>query len=238
MPRSSLGWMAMAVTVLLVPGTPGAQTLYRCGNQYQDTPCEAGKPGKRVSGGAPRAAAAPSAAVDGDCSRRGERALQIIWAREAGATEDQQLAKAGASGEAAGQRHLIQAVYEKRGSAASIRAAIESDCLAEKEKIRQAQAMSAAAAKLMQEVPGQEHGIPAAPSSPASERVATTQSSGAETSASARAAEEMRKRECSRMRDELAALRDQQRRGGNAATMESFRDQRRSLERSLSSAGC
>jgi hypothetical protein len=40
------------------------------------------------------------------------------------------------------------------------------------------------------------------------------------------------------MRNELSAVRDQQRRGGSAATMESLTDQRRALERSLTSNGC
>ena len=238
MRSSYLGWMAVVAAVLCVAGSIGAQTLYRCGNQYQDTPCEAGKPGKRVSGGATRATT-PDAAVDGDCSRRGERALQIIWAREAGATEEQQLAKAPPSGSEGGaHRRLIQAVYARRGSAPSIRAAIESDCMAEKEKVRQAQAMSAAAAKLMQELPAEERG--AAGQSPQAEtpRVAAAQPSAEGASGTSQAAEEMRQRECSRLRNELAGVRDQQRRGGSASTMESLGDQRRTLERSLGSGGC
>jgi hypothetical protein len=239
MRSSSPGWLAVAATLLLMPGTIGAQTLYRCGNQYQDRPCEAGKPAKRIAGGATRSAATPAVPLDGECSRRGERALKVVWAREAGATEAQQLAQAPASAtEGSEQRRLVQAVYARRGSAPDIRAAIEADCMAEKEKVRQAQAMSAAAAKLMQDLPAEERTAAGQPANVTAQRVTAAQAAAEEASGAARAAEDARLRECSRTRNELSAVRDQQRRGGSAATMESLTDQRRALERSLTSNGC
>src|SRR4030067_762715 len=119
-----------------------AQKMYRCGNVYQDRPC-AGEQQKIIgSTGAASASAAP--AVEGHCAQRGANAQKIMWAKETGRTEEMQLSAA-SSGE---ERKLIAEVYRKRGPSVEVRAAIEADCTAERQRAAQAAALIEAAAKL------------------------------------------------------------------------------------------
>src|SRR3954466_16070192 len=77
----------------LVCATAGAQQMYRCGKAFQDTPCD----GNQQINSAPAAAAgnagrSSQGALNVGCTRRGEEAQKIVWAKEAGRTEEQQLA--------------------------------------------------------------------------------------------------------------------------------------------------
>ena len=229
-------WVITAALLLSNPTT--AQTLYRCGNQYQDKPCEKGEPAKRISAGAKRTASAATPASDAECARRGERALKIVWARETGATAEQQLAEVPSS--APDQQRLVTAVYEKRGSAPEIRAAIEADCMAEKEKLKQAQAMAAAAAQMMEKVPSDMRPAPA-PATVSTGAAAPGVVQGDQKAAEAaerRFREEQHLKTCARLREDMATTRSQQRAGGDASTMDNLNERRRWLERSLASEGC
>ncbi|WP_428718697.1 hypothetical protein [Undibacterium curvum] len=116
------------VAMLLSAATPllMAQNLYRCGNSYQDKPCDPGQksqiigtlPGNGNSGN-------PRAILDGECTRRGEEAKKIIWMREGGATQDALLADA----KTEERRKLISDIYAQRGNSSDVRSAIEKDCM-------------------------------------------------------------------------------------------------------------
>jgi hypothetical protein len=223
------------------------QTMYRCGNKYQDSPCESGE-GSRIgkTSSAPQAQAQPQGrsqaqfqteADAAECSSRGKDSLKISWAREAGATAEKQIAEVDKKGlssrQAAQEKRLIAAVYEKRGSSMSIRSDIEGECIAEKEKVRQAQTLAAAAAKLMQDVPSD--AAPSRPESVTSEQhtVARSQSDNG----SSRTQEE-HKLTCSRLTSQLTSVKSEQHGGASANRMNKLNDSKRELEKALRSEGC
>ena len=205
-------------------GQPAAQTMYRCGKQYQDRPCDAGQQGRAVGSATTGAGGGTS---DAECRQRGERALQVIWAREGGTTADAALSQAGS----ADQRALVQQVYARRGSSSQIRAAIEADCVAQKEREAQAAAMVKAMGL---------SGSPQQPAQPAAQPTgedaaaveARRQRLAAENEAAAR------KATCSQLNAEMQRNVSAQRTGGSVATMERLNDQRRDIERRVREAGC
>ena len=106
-----------------------AQRMYRCGNAYQDRPCEGAQPpGKELRDFSGSAAPANRPVADPQCARLGEEAVKIVWARESGATREQQIAAN------AQNQPLIDSVYYKRGSAPELRTAIEAECMAETQR--------------------------------------------------------------------------------------------------------
>ena len=229
----TLAYALCALALTSVPAVAG-QTMYRCGNNYQDTPCEGGGQMKRI--GKTSAAVQPEAQataeaqapVDAECASRGQSSLKIVWAREAGATLERQLGEATTPR----QRRLVTSVYEKRGSAPSIRSQIEAECQAEQEKLKQAQALAMAAAKLQEGLP---QDAPAASSLvTSSERVPEVRRS-AQTASTGEAGKSA---SCVRLRDSMESLRQQQRAGGNAAAMERMSQQKRNLESVMRTNGC
>lgn len=120
---------AAAIAALLL-ALPAAAQMYRCGNAYQDRPCE-GEPGKVIGSGSPSSSSSGSYA---ECNLRGEKAQKISWIRETGVMEEKQLASA----KSYADKKLIQEVYQRRGTAVEIRAAVEADCRDEKDRAAQA----------------------------------------------------------------------------------------------------
>jgi hypothetical protein len=216
--------IAVCAAFLTAPLTAVAgQTMYRCGNNYQDSPCENDQPSSRIgktSSSTPAQAQSPpqnqaqSQAAIAECTNRGKDSLKISWTREAGATAEKQLAELDTKGlssrQAAYEKRLISSVYEKRGSSVSIRSDIEADCMAEKEKIKQAQVLAAAAAKLIEDVPSDA-------ASGKGAAVTTEQKSVQIRADSDRSdpAQEMHKQTCARLTRELKSVRNQQRAGSS-----------------------
>ena len=128
----------------------GAQKMYRCGSTYQETPCTGNQQGKEISAAGP--VRAQPAGADAACAQRGAASQKIVWAREAGATAEKALAdvegKSLSRNQKEEEKRLIADVYQKRGSAPEIRAAIEADCMADKLLQSQAAALEQAAARL------------------------------------------------------------------------------------------
>src|SRR5688572_13577797 len=79
---------------MLTAGMATAQTMYRCGSNYQDRPCDAGLKGKPV-GRATSPTEAPATAASGaatpECRQRGQDSLAVVYAWEGGATPDRQI---------------------------------------------------------------------------------------------------------------------------------------------------
>lgn len=206
-----------------------AQKMYRCGNTYQDRPCAGEQPGRVIGGtGTPQTAVARPA-VDPYCALRGEKARMIVWARESGHTEEMQLSAANHPEE----RTLIGEVYRKRGSSGEVRAAIEADCMDERQRAAQAAALIDAAARLQGQSP------PGATSSRSAAREidpAAAEQQQRESAAREEAA--ARKFRCDRIAKRLESIKNDQRTGGSIAAMDRLRQQKREIGNEWSQAGC
>jgi hypothetical protein len=212
-----------------VAGQAEAQTMYRCGKQFQDRPCDAGQPSRTIGNANPSAAtAAANPALPRECAERGHASMKISWARESGVTLDAALAQAR-------DQALVRDVYQKRGSAADVRAAIESDCQAEKEK----EAKTAAALKALGVEGRSAAGAPApATGTPQFSATSNQEREEAQRQANAQQAEARKAERCNRLNADLQRIQSQQRAGGNAAAMESLTQRRARVQSDLSQAGC
>lgn len=233
--------------LLVLAGAP-ALAMYRCGNVFQDKPCESG-PGIRLSpSGRPSsqpaaAPAAPAAATAGPsakpatpssftaaCARVGDQAQRIAWKREGGATQEQQLAERATVLPRTEQVQTIAAVYARRGSAPEIRAAIESECIANKQK-------EAEAADLLRQLRKQAGETAEAPA-PAPQAAPTSPAEAAPQASATPASTKPSEAACANLRRPLDDVNSRLRRGGSARTMEFLQTERRRAEASLRSAGC
>ena len=220
-------------TAAVLCGAVHAQSMYRCGSVYQDRPCEGKDPGKRIgSTGSPQSADKPVA--DAECAQRGAETLKIVWKREAGASADKQIAdlNAGRSGppKMFDERKLIADVYNKRGSAPEVRAAIEADCMLEKERAAQAAAWAAAMPQ-----PGQSKaGAPPAASSEADAKTADARRREETTAKDAA----NKKARCEDYNSQLEEITSTQRRGGDVREMERLNQKRRDIDSQSRAMGC
>jgi hypothetical protein len=200
--------------------------MCRCGNTYQETPCTGNQTATKElrANSAPTATA--SAGSDVDCARLAEESQKVSWAREGGATAEKQLADLNSKGGSEEQRRLIESVYRKRGTAPEVRASIERDCLAEKERMRKVIELQRAAGVAAGE--GQTGGstAQAQQNAKAAERIAE---------AEAKAAEQKkirdRERQCAGYKSQLEEIEKRYRGGSSSqATLANLRDQRSKVE--------
>lgn len=124
-------WVLILVNTALLVQSSQAQTMYRCGSNYQDKPCANGQQGVVVGTAktSSQSTTTPAPSVDPSCKRRGDDAKKIIWMREAGAQKNDLLAKSTSTE----QSQLIADIYAVRGNANDIRANIEKSCMEEKD---------------------------------------------------------------------------------------------------------
>jgi hypothetical protein len=228
--------------LLILSGAP-AMAMYRCGNVFQDKPCESGKEIRLSPSGrpatapsnAPAAPAAPATAASpppfaAACARIGEQAQRIAWKREGGASREQQLAEPSTVLPHGEQAKTIDAVYARRGSAPEIRAAIQSECLAEKQKEAEAAEMLRHLRKQAGEIREAPAASTASPTSPIPvpnsgqiRPTAATQPSAAH---------------CASLREVVEHANSRLRQGGSAAAMEKLQNERHRAEESVRSSGC
>lgn len=128
-----------------------AGTLYRCGNTYQDIPCQNASNSSIVKKSntlsvneKPLNQGQRFEKVDADCKQDGEIAKKIMWAREMGRTLDEQLEATPDSV----TRGVIKEVYKHRGSSLEVKDIIEQECMQQKEKDRLAIQLEIEAARL------------------------------------------------------------------------------------------
>jgi hypothetical protein len=226
------------VAALLTLADP-AYALYRCGNSFQDKPCAAGtteapvNPALRVanapvpSGVAPTAAPAPApiSGFNAICVKAGQDAQRVVWKREGGATQERQIAELGGGGTSSDMVRIIESVYGRRGSAPDIRAAIEAECLVEKQR----QADAIAALNALNQAAGNK--TTAAPGATTPEAATNAVAGNLPYAVDPRAA-------CQGLREREQSLKSRMRAGGSVATLEGYNAQQRSLDKALLSAKC
>ncbi|MFZ6721742.1 hypothetical protein [Undibacterium sp. Ji49W] len=214
-------WLLQALLVsgTALPGQVMAQKMYRCGSDYQDTPCTNGQK-EKVIGKAVTATATDKPPLDATCVRRGEEAKKVIWMREGGALQDKLLNEA----TTAERRKVIGDVYAQRGNAVDIRARIESDCMSEKENERKFGMAP------VQEDPAKR--------TQAAERKASQGESPADAAKRASADAARTKAMCDDVRRQLASVQNAQRSGGQGSTLDELTRNKREIESNLRSMGC
>lgn len=235
--RSLLVWLG-AAALMSMAGFAHAQKMYRCGNAYQDRPCEGTQAQGKVVNNWSGSSSGGSLTQDGPCSRRGADALKVVWARDNGTQREQQIAdvdRLGLSAPSYEERvQIIESVYAKRGSAPEIRAAVESECLAEKERQAQAAALAATAARI---AGGGAAAGPApgarGPSESDIERMEARRHAEMEANAAA-----FKQSRCADLARQYESLRNQERTGGSSATMARHAERRRELDERQRREGC
>ncbi|MBC3869207.1 DUF4124 domain-containing protein [Undibacterium oligocarboniphilum] len=205
------------VATILWPFAVPAQTLYRCGNTYQDQPCGKGQQ-ERVISVLHAPPENPAANIDASCRQRGEEAKKIIWMREVGATQERLLADGGSEE----RRKLIGDIYAQRGNSADVRAAVEKDCMEEKNRSR-----------------------PPLKSSAGNNSATKPDTTGDTASASAAASANTRNSDatriqglCKQLREVLSHMQNGERSGGNAEEMDNMKTMRRDTEKEIKNLGC
>lgn len=234
-------WSCAAIGLLgLVYCVPSqAQRMYRCGNVYQDRPCDGPQVGAEVRDFSTVPPTKPNAAqnnADSECRQRGIDSQKIVWSREAGATAERQIAdlsaKGGNASRSEDQRNLIVDVYQKRGSAPEVRTAIEADCIADK---RRAELALEALANLK----SLSNGRPTTNSVPIAGSDANPDSTSARpVDESAQLTTKRQESICKQFNVRQQSIRDLQRSGGSASTMETLRNQLKSVDAERRSANC
>ncbi len=227
--RTKMTRNAVVAAILLLGLTfyaqANAQSLFRCGKTYQDRPCDAGQETKILTSRAPSSPGIAGSA-DAMCNQRGAAAQRIVWAREAGAILDQQLAKTRSRDE----QNLIIDVYNRRGTSAEIRTAIEADCIAEKEKAARLAALLGTSAPPAKATDDAE---------PVRQKDAHNQNPPKSASHDQMARDAERKKvRCNGLQAQLENVKARQRTGGSMATMDMLNSDKSRIEKQLIQDAC
>lgn len=224
--------LTVGVLLGLVTSLDVVAQMYRCGNVYQDRPCDSG--GKQVTGAGasmpqPGANAnRPATAAYPECGQRGAEAQKIVWAREAGETEE----KLSSSDSNPVRRKLIADVYRVRGTVGQVRERIEAECQIEMAERAKALALHQSMVRAGV-VPGQTTNSTSTQS--AAEREAAA-AQLAQTTAQRDAAAKTSK--CDRLLSSRASILGRQRTGGSASQMDGLNRQRANVDREIQENGC
>ncbi len=224
---------AMTVSLACLTVSSACAELFRCGNTYQDHPCEGSQTSKPVPGagtGKPRAAAAAGNSAGGKlhpvCAKRGVDSQKVVWSREAGARLDKML-----EGETdASRKRLIGDVYRERGTAPEVRSRIESECQTEMEenerslKLRDAM-VRAGALPDARPAAGSGETQPQAAKEPDRRELDLQQ-------------KERKKERCDRIAEKIKQVRDDQRQGGSTNQMETLNSKMRELDAEARTVKC
>lgn len=203
-----------------------AQTMYRCGSNYQDKPCANGQTAKVVStlrSATPRSEGETVVTIDASCKRRGGDAQKIIWAREGGAQRKDLLAKA----DSEEQAQLISDIYAVRGNSNEVRANIEKDCMAEKDLGKRLgyvpdAALLKAAKDLQQKLSGMEK----------------PDAAKKEAAIEAEAPPAKKTQTCAMLKLQLEIVSTNARTGADTQNTQTLNQQKRELEKEMAAKGC
>lgn len=236
MKYKSFATTSLVFSGLLIGASAFSQKMYRCGNSYQDRPCEGAQVSKEVRRFGTSSPQAAVASQDAQCRQRGIDAQKIAWSREGGALAEKLMAEVSAkkmdADTAADMKRLIVDVYNKRGSAPEVRAAIEADCVAAKKQAELAAATIAAGVKLQAKNPP---AAGAAPNRTIEPENPITAAPGNEAPV-ANAAERNRTL-CASISNKMDVLQKAQR-GGGVAAIENLKQRAQDAEAERVRAGC
>ena len=155
--------------------------------------------------------------------------------RDHGASKERQIAELGglAGAKREERLQLIDSVYLRRGSAPDVRAAIETECIAEKERLAQAAALAATALRI-------QGGTPAAQSASTREPGESdlTRLEARQRAEIAAGEEDFKKSNCANLATQQDNLRRQERAGGSVGTMNRLSELRHALDEKMRSSGC
>jgi hypothetical protein len=222
---------------LLVGGSAFSQKMYRCGNSYQDRPCEGTQVSKNVRDIRQPSPQTAVASQDAQCRQRGIAAQKIVWSREGGALAEQLIAEEATKNRdanaAADMKSLIMDVYNKRGSAPEVRAAIEADCVAAKKQAALAAAIIAA------EVKQQGKDTPAAGAGPSKALEGESPIAAApQNETPVNNAAENHRKLCASISNKIEVIQNAQRGGGSVSAMENLRLRAQDAAAERVRAGC
>ncbi|MBY0572478.1 MAG: DUF4124 domain-containing protein [Undibacterium sp.] len=208
----------LGASLLLGSGQAMSQTMYKCGSNYQDKPCANGQQGTVIGtqkSSAPSSSEETKTALDARCKRRGEAAKKIIWMREGGAQKNDLLAKA----ESEEQERIIIDVYAVRGNANDVRSNIEKACM--REYGTADAAILNVARDLLQKNATEKSETSKKEAVPESDIPATK-----------------KKLACPNLKLQMDIINNQLKAGGDAASMQQFKQQKRELESDMASTSC
>lgn len=230
--------ISCGVAFSLFAVTAQGQTMYRCGNSYQDKPCANGKPGVVIGSNQARTqnSVDTAEAMDPSCKRRGEEAKKIIWMREGGAQKNDLLAKSNSDE----QSQLIADIYAVRGNSNDIRANIEKNCMQERalraEFIKRSGAVSDA--EILQALRKAQAAMATTDKSAdkANSKNALTEKSAETSLAEGESSATKKRLPCPNLKTQLEIVNANLRAGADVATMQSLQQQKRNLEKDISLA--
>lgn len=212
-----------------------AATMYRCGNSFQDTPCtnknKSTQSPTKANSSPTQQSTAPTLKVDADCKQRGDDAKKIMWLREAGKTQTQQI-------ESAPNHHaktLVKDVYNLRGTSLEVKNAIEQACMQQKEQDKLANQLMLEAQRLKSNgihptitpVNDQAHTESLPKTSKASESQLRVNDDDANNIS-----------DCLSLKNHAEYIATQRRRGGNAYYMNDLKQKQTEIEASIRTSGC
>lgn len=215
--------MCFSLAQTFLPEVADAQTMYRCGSNYQDKPCANGQTGKVI--GTQRSTtpdAETKTVVDPVCAKRSEDAKKIIWMRQGGAAKEDVMAKA----DSFAQQRLVDEVYATRGDTPQIRASIEKRCMESRMLTRGPESMSDA--ELLSAAKALEKRIQNAEKAEAS-RVAPAEQE---------APAPKRKLPCQNIKMQLEIVNNTIRAGADVQTLQQLNQQKRDLEKDWTAGAC
>lgn len=211
--------------------------MYRCGNSFQDTPCINGNNSKatqsptKVNGSPAHQSTASALKVDADCKQRGDDAKKIMWLREAGKTQAQQLENTTDYNTKA----LIRDVYNHRGTSLEVKNAIEQACMQQKEQDKLANQLMLEAQHLKGTNTHQTN-IPV--SSKVQIESASTDTKIGENQPRTKHNDEDHKTTCSALKDNAERISALRRKGGGANYMNDLKQRQIEIENSTRASGC
>lgn len=140
---------SIAALLFMAAACSGAsgQNLFKCGATFQDKPCDTEVQKKYSSLTGSFSKEQVNATTDAQCAERGSRALPFIQARTRQETLESLHAaidaKPVARLEKIKEKELASAVFAKKGGPVEIRAAIETECMDNKQAITKARTSTA-----------------------------------------------------------------------------------------------
>jgi hypothetical protein len=197
-----------------------AQKLYRCGNQYQDRPCEAG--GGQIISNKSVPKALPKG-VDPVCYKRGELAEELATKLTGGATSEQLFAeidqKSTAYEDKLSQKKLVVDIVQRKVSPAEQRVLAEADCVALRGVVPEAV-------------------VPTVPLESAEDRLRRAEEQQVRQEAAETKAQQQQQKICAGFDRQLASIRSSQRSGGSGSAMDDLNRQAREIDLRRAEAGC